>query len=388
LVVRLRGALSPASAGRAVVQIGALEGARDPRAPTRAGDPAPAATTSAVPTVDRAILAALVRALPRSAWARLSVRPATLLRWHRQLVRRRWTYPHRAPGRPALDHRVQALVLRLARENPAWGYRRIVGELQSLGICVSATSVRAILVRHGLPPAPQRDGLSWRDFLRQHAATTLACDFFTVETAWLKRIYVLFFISLERRRIEFVACTANPTGAWVAQQARNLVMTLDDREQPLRFLIHDRDAKFSGGFDQVLRSEGITVIRTPVQAPNANAHAERWVGSVRRECLDRLLIFSRRQLEHVLRVCPPLQPASAASGTRTSSTRAGRGKPETAPSATLSAAKPHGPARRADPRIRTGSLRPSQLPRPRRHTLFGPSTYPGTSTDLVTQALH
>jgi putative transposase len=253
-------------------------------------------------SVDRAILAAFARALPRSAWAGLSVRPATLLRWHRQLVRRRWTYPHRRPGRLALDRRVQALVVRLARENPRWGYRRIVGELRSLGTSVSATSVRTILTRHGLRPAPQRDELSWRSFLRQHAATTLACDFFTVETAWLKRIYVLFFISLESRRIEFVACTPKPTGAWVTQQARNLLMASDDREQPLRFLIHDRDTKFSGGFDQVFMSEGMTVIRTPVQAPNANAHAERWVGSVRRECLDRLLIFSRRQLEHVLRV--------------------------------------------------------------------------------------
>jgi putative transposase len=207
-----------------------------------------------------------------------------------------------ARGRPRLDRRLQALVVRLARENPAWGYRRIVDELRSLGIAVSATSVRTILACHGLPPAPQRDELSWRDFLRQHAATTLACDFFTVETAWLKRIYVLFFISLERRRIEFVACTPNPTGAWVAQQARNLLTTLDDHEQPLRFLIHDRDSKFSGGCDHIFRSEGITVIRTPVRASNANAHAERWVGSVRRECLDRLLIFSRRQLEQVLRV--------------------------------------------------------------------------------------
>jgi putative transposase len=252
--------------------------------------------------VDRAILAALARALPRSAWTSLSVRPATLLRWHRQLVRRRWTYPHRRQGRPSLDCKVEALVVRLARENPAWGYRRIVGELRKLGICVSATSVRTILLRHGLPPSPRRDELSWRQFLRQHAETTLACDFFTVETAWLKRIYVLFFISLERRRVEFVACTANPTGAWAAQQARNLLMDFDDRERPLRFLIHDRDAKFSGGFDHVFRSEGITVIRTPIQAPNANAHAERWVGSVRRECLDRLLIFGRRHLEHVLRV--------------------------------------------------------------------------------------
>jgi putative transposase len=208
----------------------------------------------------------------------------------RELVRRRWIYPRRRSGRPALDRRVQALVVRLARENPGWGYRRIVGELRQLRIAVSATSVRTILLSHGLPPAPQRDEHSWRDFLRQQAATTLACDFFTVEAAWLKRIYVLFFISLESRRIEFVACTPNPTGAWVAQQARNLLMTLDDREQPLRFLIHDRDSKFSGGFDQAFQSEGITVIRTPVRAPNANAQAERWVGSVRRECLDRLLI--------------------------------------------------------------------------------------------------
>jgi putative transposase len=252
--------------------------------------------------VDRAIFAALAQALPRSARSGLSVSPSTLLRWHRQLVSRRWTYPQRTPGRPPLDRRVQALVVQLARENPSWGYRRIVGELRGLGLSISATSVRTILIRHGLPPAPQRDELSWRNFLRQQAATTLACDFFTVETAWLKRIYVLFFISLERRRIEFVACTPNPTGAWTAQQARNLLMTIDDRQQPLRLLIHDRDSKFGGGFDSVFQSEGIAVIRTPVQAPNANAHAERWVGSVRRECLDRLLIFSRRQLEHVLRV--------------------------------------------------------------------------------------
>src|SRR5262249_40537166 len=149
-------------------------------------------------------------------------------------------------------------------ENPGWGYKRIVGELRGLGISLSATSVRTILIRHGLPPAAQRDELSWRAFLRQHAATTLACDFFTVETAWLKRVYVLFFLSLASRRIEFVACTPNPTGAWVAQQARNLLMAGDDRGQPLHFLIHDRDAKFGGGFDHVFESEGITVIRTPI----------------------------------------------------------------------------------------------------------------------------
>jgi putative transposase len=256
---------------------------------------------AAVRPVDRAILAALARALPRSAWAGLSVRPATLLRWHRELVRRRWTYPHRRPGTAARSSRpgtrrstrTRELGLGLPRDRRRtarpWHLRLGdlgAGDPRPSRSAAGATTRRALLAR----------------FLRQHAATTLACDFFTVETAWLKRIYVLFFISLERRRIEFVACTPNPTGAWVAQQARNPVMTLDDRVQPLRFLIHDRDAKFSGGCDQVFQSEGITVIRTPVQAPNANAHAERWVGSVRRECLDRLLIVSRRHLEHVLRV--------------------------------------------------------------------------------------
>jgi putative transposase len=325
--------------------------------------------------VDRALLAALARALPRSAWASLSVRPTTLLRWHSQMVRRRWTYPYRRPGRPPLDRRLETLVVRLARENPRWGYRRIVGELRSLGISVSATSVRTILIRHGLPPAPQRDELSWRAFLRQHAATTLACDFFTVETAWLKRIYVLFFLSLETRRIEFVACTPNPTGVWVAQQARNLLMTLDDCQRPVRFLIHDRDAKFNGGCDHVFESEGIAVIRTPVQAPNANAHAERWVGSVPRVPRPPAHLQPPPPRARASRLCPPLQPASAASSTRASTTRAGRRKPNTAPSGTRSAAKSHRPARRADPRIRTRSLRPDHSPYLRRHKLFG-----GTST--------
>jgi transposase InsO family protein len=204
--------------------------------------------------------------------------------------------PHRRPGRPPVDREVEALVVRLARENTAWGYRRIVGELRGLGFSVSASSVRAILIRHRLPPAPERDGLSWRLFLRQQATTMPAYDFLTVETVWLTRLYVLFFVSLERRRIEFVASTSNPDGRWVAQQARNLLMHLADREQSFRFLIHDRDKKFSGAFD-----EGMRIIRTPIRAPNANAYAERWVGTFRRECLDRILIINRRHLEQVLR---------------------------------------------------------------------------------------
>jgi hypothetical protein len=250
---------------------------------------------------DRALLAALSRSLPRTVWASFPVKPEALLRWHRQLVARRWTYAHRRPGRPLLARPLRELILRLARENPHWGYKRIVGELKGLGIAVSATSVRKVLLEAGLQPAPQRTHSSWRAFLRAQAGSVLACDFLTVETAFLQRIYVLFFISLATRRIEHIACTSNPEGRWVTQQARNLVMQLGD-EQPFRILVHDRDSKFSYAFDDVFRSEGIKVIRTPVQAPNANAYAERWVRTVRADCLDRILILGRRHLEHVLRV--------------------------------------------------------------------------------------
>jgi putative transposase len=250
---------------------------------------------------DRAFLAALSRLLPRAAWMSFSVRPETLLGWHRRLVARRWTYRSTRLGRPPLDPSVVALIVRLAKENPRWGYRRIVGELKGLGVAVSATTVGSVLAEGGVPPAPDRARLSWRAFLRQQVASTLACDFLTVETAFLQRIYVLFFVSLATRRIEYVACTSNPDGAWTAQQARNLMMNLGD-DRPFRLVIHDRDSKFSGGFDEVFRSEGVRVIRTPVRAPNANAYAERWVRTVRADCLDHLLIFGRRHLERVLRV--------------------------------------------------------------------------------------
>jgi putative transposase len=249
---------------------------------------------------DRVLLAALSRLLPRPTWAGFLVKPETLLRWHRQLVARRWTCPHKTPGRPPLEPRLRTLILRLARENPNWGYRRIVGELKGLGVSVSPTSVRKVLLGAGVPPAPERARSSWRAFLRQQAASALACDFLTVETAFLQRLYVLFFISLATRRIEYIACTSRPNRGWVAQQARNLVMQLGD-DQPFRLLVHDRDKKFGHGFDDVFRSEGIEVIRTPIQAPNANAHAERWVRTLRADCLDRILILGRRHLEHVLR---------------------------------------------------------------------------------------
>jgi putative transposase len=250
---------------------------------------------------DRALLAALSCSLPRPAWAAFPFKPETLLRWHRQLVARRWTYSHRTPGRPPLERSLRELILRLARENRRWGYKRIVGELKGLGISVSATSVRKVLLGAGLQPAPHRTHSSWRAFLRAQAASMLACDFLTIETVFLQRIYVLFFISLATRRIDYVACGSNPDGRWVTQQARNLAMQFED-EQPFRFLVHDRDTKFSRGFDEVFRAEGIKVIRTPGQAPNANAFAERWVRTVRADCLDRILILGRRHLEHVLRV--------------------------------------------------------------------------------------
>jgi hypothetical protein len=249
---------------------------------------------------DRLLLAALSRVLPRRSWRAFVVRPETLLRWHLRFVARNWTYPHRRPGRPPIDGEVRGLVLRLARENSGWGYVRIVGELRKLGIDVSATLVRNILGNAGIPPAPQRGQLDWRSFLRQHAATTLACDFLTVDTVLLRRLHVLVFICIGSRRIEYVACTSNSDSVWMMQQARNLLMDIDDRDQRPRVLIHDRDTKFSSAFEAIFDGEGMRVIRTPFQAPNANAHVERWVGSARRECLDRLLIFNRRQLERVL----------------------------------------------------------------------------------------
>jgi transposase InsO family protein len=192
------------------------------------------------------------------------------------------------------------LILRLAAENPSWGYKRIHGELVGLGIPLSPSSVWNILHRHGIDPAPRRASVGWREFLRQQAAGILECDFFTVETLWLRRLHVLFFIDLARRRVHLAGITANPGGAWVAQQARNLIMTLADQEQRPRFLIRDRDSKFTASFDEVFRSEGIRVIHAPIAAPRAKAHAERWVGSARRECLDRILIVSHKHLERVL----------------------------------------------------------------------------------------
>ena len=179
------------------------------------------------------------------------------------------------------------------------GYQRIRGELLKLDIRVSATTVRTILLRHGLDPAPRRAGPTWTEFLRSQAAGILACDFFTVETITLRTIYVLFFIELQTRRVHLAGVTAHPDSAWVTQRARNLA--IDDRLSGVRFLLRDRDAKFSASFDEVFRTEGIRILRTPIRAPRANAFAERFVRTVRRECLDQVLVYGRRHLERVLR---------------------------------------------------------------------------------------
>jgi len=215
---------------------------------------------------DRALLAGLSRLLSRARRGRFFVQPETLLRWHRDLVRRRWTYPHRS-GRPSVPHGAVQIVLRLARDNPTWGYRRIHGELAVMGIGLAPSSVWAILRRHGIDPTPGRTGLTWSEFLRSQASSMLGCDFFTVDTVLLRRLYALFFIELDTRRVYVAGVTANPAGVWVVQQARNLTMVLADRARPVRFLVRDRDAKFTSGFDEVLRSEQIRVIRTPVLSP-------------------------------------------------------------------------------------------------------------------------
>jgi putative transposase len=250
---------------------------------------------------DRILLAAASRLLPRCRWSSFVVTPTTLLCWHRRLVASRWTYAGRA-GRPPVGGEIRELVLRLACENPRWGYQRIAGEINGLGLRVSATTVRKILREAGVGPVGERAGLSWRAFLRAQAQSMLAVDFFTVETISLQRLYVLFFIEVGSRRVHLAGCTANPTGAWVTQQARQFTWRLQERASRFQFLIRDRDSKYTRDFDAVFASEGIRVIKTPVRAPKANAIAERFVGTVRRECLDWLLILNRRHLEHVLGV--------------------------------------------------------------------------------------
>ena len=248
---------------------------------------------------DRAIISARVRRIPRTRRLCLLVTPRTLLRWHAHLARGRWTYPSRGPGRPPTRPTIRALVLHLAAENPTWGYRRITGELAGLGRKVGAATVWRILHKAGIDPVPRRSGPSWGQFLRTQAEGILACDFFTADTI-LTRLYCFAVVEHASRRVQVLGVTANPTGAWVAQQARNLMLDLGDRAGGFRFLIRDRDSKFTAIFDEVFRAEGIRIVLTAPQAPRMNAIMERWAGSVRREVLDRMLIINAAQLRKVL----------------------------------------------------------------------------------------
>ncbi len=264
---------------------------------------------------DRMVLAAIIERLPKRRWSVFLPSPETILRWHRELVRRKWAAFHKRPRRvrPAMDQEVVDVILRLAHENPRWGYRRIQGELLKLGRPCSHVTIRKVMRLHRVPPAPRRSTRTWEEFVRQHAAHLLAADFFTVETAWLGRLYVLFLIEVGSRRVHLCGVSPHPTGQWVAQQARNLVWKLQDGVLSATYLLHDRDSKFGDAFDEVFLAEGVKVVRLPFRAPRANAYAERWVGTVRREVLDHLLIFGPRQLGRRANLMPIQSSESIAS---------------------------------------------------------------------------
>ena len=227
-------------------------------------------------------------------------KPETVLRWHRELIRRKWSFVHKNKGgRPRINQGLVTLIVRLAQENSRWGYGKIEGELIKLGSMTSQTTIRNILDSHNIQPALVRSGsIGWRTLINHYKDQILACDFFTVETIRLQTLYVLFFIELGSRRVHLAGITANPNETWVTQQARQLVWKLDDREKPLHFLIHDNDRKFSNAFDNVFESEGFSIIHTPYYTPNA--YSERWVRSVREECLDQILIMVSSHLHRVL----------------------------------------------------------------------------------------
>ncbi|CNG33957.1 transposase [Mycobacterium tuberculosis] len=254
---------------------------------------------------DRALLAALLNRLPRGALrrTRLLVRSDTVLRWHRDLIAGRHaarSRPKRA-GRPPTVRSIRLLVLRLVRENPSWGYRRVHGELQVLGVKVAPSTVWEILKDAGVDPAPERSATSWAGFLRSQGEALLACDFLETVTLTGARMYVLAVIEHHTRRLRVLGATGHPTAAWVSQAARNLVMDMEDADCRARFLIRDRDGKFPELFDVVLADAGIRVVLTGVRMPRMNAVMERWVQTCRRELLDRTLIWNQRHLLHALR---------------------------------------------------------------------------------------
>ncbi|MBR7832210.1 integrase core domain-containing protein [Actinospica durhamensis] len=252
---------------------------------------------------DRALFAALLALIlrPGHAQLRLPVTPATIPRWHRDLVKRRWTAKskRKSRGRPRRHPTITQLVLQMARDNEHWGYRRITGEPAGLGITVAASTVWEILKKHGIDPAPRRDGPTWAQFLRSQAEAIIACDFFTVDLLDGTKAYVMAAIEHATRRIHILGATAHPTHAWVTQQTRNLLMDLEDSTAQVRYLIRDRDILYPPQLEDLLAGAGIETLRSAVRAPRMNAIMERWIGGYRRELLDRTLIWN---LPHLLRI--------------------------------------------------------------------------------------
>jgi hypothetical protein len=232
------------------------------------------------------------------------VQPETVFRWHRDLVRRKWTQENTGQrGRPRIDDQKEHLIVRLAKENLRWGYYRIEGELKKLGFNVSLTTVRNVLNRNGILPAPVRYGsIGWKTMMKHYKEQLLCCDFFVVESLFLKSYYVLFFLAIGTRRVHLAGVTANPDGYWVAQQARQYIWALEEREETFCSLIHDNDGKLTKAFDAAFQSKQISVIHTPIEAPNANPFAERWVRSVREELLDHVLVLNEAHLRRVLQI--------------------------------------------------------------------------------------
>ena len=256
---------------------------------------------------DRALLAALLGVIPKARRQGLGllVSPDTIVRWHRDIVRRRWAARSACgrTGRPAIRRNIRALVRRLARENPGWGYRRIHGELAGLGVKVAASTVWQILRASGIDPGRRQTGLAWSHFQRSQAGAILACDFFTVDLLDGTQAYVLAVIEHATRRIRILGITLHPTGEWTTQQARNLLMDLDEQAHRVKFMICDRGSNFTAAFDAVLADAGIRTMLCNIQTPRMNAITERWIGGCRRELLDRTLIWNQAHLRQILRQC-------------------------------------------------------------------------------------
>ncbi|MGH3255441.1 MAG: integrase core domain-containing protein, partial [Streptosporangiaceae bacterium] len=251
---------------------------------------------------DRLWLAALSRLIPRHRWREVfAVTPATLLAWHRRLVARKWDYTsRRRPGRPSTAAAIRTLVIRMATDNPTWGHRRVQGELVKLGHQIAASTVWQILHGAGIDPAPRRTGPTWKQFLTAQARGILAADFVHVDTVCLRRIYALIIIEHGTRRAHLAGIIGRPDGAWTAQAARNFLMDLGQRAAYVKFLIRDRAGQFTESFDAVFTAEGSRILRSPPQAPRANAICERMIGTLRRELLDRMLIVNEQHLRRVL----------------------------------------------------------------------------------------